>query len=333
MKKCSFIIILFLLSVVTAEAAKKALLIGISEYPAGSGWCNIHSGNDIRMLDDTLKRDFKIETVVGKQATHRGILQALESLTRNAHPGDTLWVHFSGHGQQMMSEQSRDEVDSLDECFVPYDARKDKSDDYKGENHFTDNELSSYIGRIRKRVGARGLLIITIDACHSGSMDRGTDEDPDVIYRGTSDIFGMDDPNVRLKKEEGQALLQQSFDMGHIVIISACRAYQKNRETKIDSTYYGSLSYALAESYSEGVRLQTLIEGVFDRMRSLQDQEPFVQSDMEELTTISFVSDNDKVAFPTDDNKAGDDGNAPILTIGVLATIFILFLIWRKRKA
>ena len=65
-------------------------------------------------------------------------------------------------------------IDGFDEALVPYDASsfytKDK---YKGENHLIDDELGQLLHRLRQKVGNTGDIIVTIDACHSGTATRG----------------------------------------------------------------------------------------------------------------------------------------------------------------
>ena len=59
-----------------------------------------------------------------------------------------MYVHYSGHGQQM-TDVHNDEKDGLDECWIPYDACRKASATYHGEKHLTDDELNVYLNAIR----------------------------------------------------------------------------------------------------------------------------------------------------------------------------------------
>ena len=176
------------------NAGRKALLVGISKYPQNSGWREISSSNDLELLASILKGHASVTILSGERASKAGIIMALKKLRGEAQNGDTILIHFSGHGQQMWSDD-RKENDMLDEAFVPYDAAKDSSAIYSGQNHLKDDELGSYINAIRKSAGSNGLVIVSIDACHSGSIDRKAESD-NTIIRGTYDIFGADRKSV-----------------------------------------------------------------------------------------------------------------------------------------
>jgi hypothetical protein len=49
-----YLLILFLLIPTESLAYKRALLIGVSNYPKESGWCKLASCNDIALLKEAL---------------------------------------------------------------------------------------------------------------------------------------------------------------------------------------------------------------------------------------------------------------------------------------
>ncbi len=142
-------------------ATKRALIIGIADYPINSGWIPLSSGNDIILLKKTFADIGNIHSVINNQATKRGIVKNLNTLIEETQAGDTILIHFSGHGQQMLTSDSSEE-DRLDEAFIPYDALKTKTHVYTGQNHLTDNELSTYVNEIRKKAGVNGMVIVSI---------------------------------------------------------------------------------------------------------------------------------------------------------------------------
>ena len=124
----AFCVFLMLLSaVILAGQERRALLIGIGEYPAESEWTLVHGDNDVRIIREFLLgqglRGECIETITNEKATKKGILSALERLTKTAGKGDAVYIHFSGHGQQV-TDLDGDEEDGFDEAWVPFDARK-----------------------------------------------------------------------------------------------------------------------------------------------------------------------------------------------------------------
>lgn len=126
-----------------------------------------------------------IKKLINQQATKASIVNALKSLVTQSKRGDIVYVHFSGHGQQM-KDVHNDENDGLDECWIPYDAYRKPCDKDRGEKHLTDDEVNYYLNAIRDKVGDTGKILVVIDACHSGGATRGDD---DEVERGVEDIF------------------------------------------------------------------------------------------------------------------------------------------------
>lgn len=218
---------------------KHALVIGIGDYPAESGWCKIHGDNDISIVTEMLEENgFEQVQILGnKAATKKGIMDALDDLAKKATRGDVIYIHFSGHGQQI-TDLDGDEPDGYDEAWIPYDACKDYSAKYKGQNHIVDDELFDFLNQLRIKVGDKGKIIVVSDACHSGSGSRG-DEDEDVV-RGVQERFEVPaERNAGSVKRESTAWL----------FVSACKAYQNNFEYRdSQGNYHGVLSYLLWEN-------------------------------------------------------------------------------------
>ena len=173
---------------------KRALVIGIGDYPAGSGWREINGDRD------------------------------------------ELYIHFSGHGQQV-TDVSGDEPDGLDEALIPYDAAIEYGrNGYKGQNHILDDELGVWLEALRESVGPKGVIVVALDACHSGDATRG-EEDEQEHVRGTSEIFGMpgaarSDGGHIAAPADGRKARKADVDW---VCMSACKSYQSNYEYKSES--------------------------------------------------------------------------------------------------
>jgi len=249
------LVLLALLALPLLSQTKYALVIGLGKQE-DRAWPKINGDKDVPLVQAMLKNaGFKsVMTLVNRQATKTGIVGAFKRMTASCKYGDVVYIHYSGHGQQM-TDVHNDERDGLDECWIPYDACRKASATYHGERHLTDDELNVYLNAIRNKIGAKGKLLVAIDACHSGDGTRGDDED---IVRGVEDTLKVDSLNARGLYETFEAI--KSFFMGdngkenvintkakplaeRWITISACRSDQVNIEMKKPSV--GKLTYAL----------------------------------------------------------------------------------------
>lgn len=238
------ILIVFLLfgSSLPIGATKRALIIGISDYPQESGWSSITGDKDIAIVQETLlSNGFTQRNIVSlsnSQATHNNIINAIESLIQSSQKGDVVYIHFSGHGQQI-TDTNGDEPTGFDEAWIPYDACKEYHKGvYEGQNHLVDDELNTLLHRLRSKVGQQGRIIVIADACHSGGGSRDEEEDN---MRGTGNAFIL--PQASSFKAQNAA--------EDWIYISACKSYQFNQQCK--ESKLGSLSYAIylnKDSYS-----------------------------------------------------------------------------------
>ncbi len=233
---------------------KRALLVGISDYQCVnkySGWNNIHGKNDIDMLYATLKKSGAIVSCLyDKEATKTGIIKALNVLVSQCKAGDTVYLHFSTHGQPF-EDISGDEDDGWDESIVPADALIEYTKGkYEGENHLIDDELHEYCTRIRKAIGTKGFLYVVIDACHAGKASMGIEES---VIRGTKAGFTRSGKYYRPQKiERGNYYnIPSSPLLGRVVFIEACRSYQVNKEIVENGNHYGALSYYINKVLSD----------------------------------------------------------------------------------
>ena len=269
MKKWFSIGILSFVSLCCLAQQKHALIVTISDYPTESGWSKINSDNDRTLLVPEFERlGFKVRTLTNEQATKQGITQTLSLLAKQVCKDDYVRIHFSCHGQQM-EDDNQDEADGLDEALIPYDASLSYQEGiYEGNNHLRDDELEEQLTIIRKKLGEKGTLLVTLDACHSGTADRDEEyvEDDDAPIRGTSAVFSsnpffLSPENKKIKR---QNILPQQEGMSSYCIISACQPFQRNFETKVEGVYYGTLSYAfyqvLKGSHTWNVNSYPLIE-------------------------------------------------------------------------
>ena len=322
------------------SAKIRTLSICIGEYPAESGWNDLGANNDADLIRDCF-HDAKI--ILNEEATNKKILTELTFLTSNTSKGDTVIIHFSGHGQQILSDESSKEVDLVDEAIVPYDAYKIKSATYNGQAHITDDVFGGYISEIRNATGHTGLVIALIDACHSDSMDKDADSS-DYAYRGTDEIFGAEtlsvDSIAKLRKvydtqDESQVITLP--ESSNVIFISACATHQRNYEIKVGDSSYGSLTYYFCKAYEKtGISdLNDFLSYFYAEMTSnkvmkFHGQTPVIRN------TLGWKAPKSKIFKPTDiqptvnevDSKAHYWWSIP----GVLVVIILILMLCQRRN-
>lgn len=274
-------IILLSCFVVTHAQKKRALLVGISEYGANTGWKSIHGANDVDILTKVLK-GFTIRELKNSKATYDNIIKELYYLRKQSKEGDLVYIHFSGHGQPY-EDFDGDELDGWDESFVPYDAHLYYENNvYSGNKHLTDDILNRHYTNIRKKIGESGVLYVAIDACHAGNSYRDSKED---IYRGTGKGFSKSNKLYKVPKTH-----KQYYRLGNIkgcapiVMMEACQSHQRNTEIKINEKYYGPLSYAIYKTLQsklmdkEGIWINEIQSTMQELLPSWNRQEMVIES-------------------------------------------------------
>lgn len=239
-------------------AEKRALIVAIGSYPVNSGWNKINSENDVPIIKGALMNQgfnsINIDVLINEKATKEGIVKSLDKLISKSKYGDVVVFHFSGHGQQV-TDLNGDEIDGKDEALVPYDAPKTNFElASKAKFHLIDDELSVFLNQLRRKVGSKGDVLFFIDACHSGTITRSSEND---VFRGTDQVFEIPVYKRTIITESESDYFDEKSDISRsanenlspFIIISACLANQTNKE--YNKT--GSLSYAIGKAFSESL--------------------------------------------------------------------------------
>lgn len=292
--------LLLFIAVCLQAQTNRALIVAVGDYPKESGWNRIHAVNDCNLIVPLLKangyKNADIKILPDEKATKQQIVKEFQNLASKTRPGDYIYIHLSGHGQQM-ADDNGDEADGLDEAFVPYNAQfRYKPGLYEGENHLRDDELEQLIDAIRIRAGENGNVVVLLDACHSGTGTRDIEEDEYI--RGTSYIFSP--PNHTAVPADAEGLrfaLKKAPGLSPVTVFSACQPDQLNYEYRTDKpvAYYGSLSFFFCElikdykatdsTVSFYIRLKESMESYFKKRNKLQT--PYFEStDNEKLFII-----------------------------------------------
>ena len=254
-----------------AFARKRALVVGVSNYAPGTDWSSLNAHNDVIAVKDALLfQGFAAADIVVLEdaaATRDGIIAALNKLQISSAPGDLVYFHFSGHGQQMW-DASGDEIDGYDESIVPYDAYSYyNAIGYKGEKHISDEELGGFFREIRTKLGNKGQLIVLLDSCHSGTGLRGMGK-----ARGTASIMASDswiksheksarEGDVSMSEQEVQEILAP------FVAFFASDAGEMNYEITSVDKQMGPLTAAFVKAFSR-VNEGSTYSGLFDKIRN-----------------------------------------------------------------
>lgn len=277
-----FLIIIFLSQFMLSLAEKRAFLVGISKYEEfGKSWSDIHGAEDVALLAPVLKKQgYKIKTLTEKEANYDNIVKGLGKLVTTCKPGDIVYIHFSTHGQPI-EDTDGDEADGWDESIIPIDAYMFyERGKYEGERHLKDDQFKTILSKIRLKVGAKGQVIVAMDACHAGTLSRSEEEE---YVRGTSTGFSRSGTlyHPRIIEKSNHYRVASSNNKAPILILEACRPYQRNTEVKIEEKYYGSLSYAIymaLKSTTLGTDNNVLLEKVKYEMRRTPNQNLVIES-------------------------------------------------------
>ena len=236
-KTKGIIIILLIcqISLPSFPQAKRALIIGIGEQEDKKKK-KINGDRDIPIIQNILLNsgfhDFRI--LKNKQATKERIVNAFRNLVMDCNLGDIVYIHFSGHGQQM-SDIDNDEADGWDETWIPYDAYRSFCIKDKGNKHITDDEINNMLTLIRSKIGRPGRILVVVDACHSGTStwEEGSTH---ITQRGVLDKFII--PVANKTHQSNRKPYKNDW-----ITISACKDFQSNFE--MQQLKVGKLTYAL----------------------------------------------------------------------------------------
>ena len=149
----------------SSKKTKKALLVGINDYPDPANQLN-GCLNDVFRVSEVLQEmgfdPDEIRVVFNERATSSNLRSRMDWLLSDAKDGDLRFFFYSGHGAQIPSTHDSGETDHKDECLVTYDF------DWTKEHSYTDKEFLESYSQLSYGVD----FITMLDCCHSGGMTR-----------------------------------------------------------------------------------------------------------------------------------------------------------------
>lgn len=213
--------------------SKKALFIGINytNTPYQLNGCindiNNCSGflsNKFGLnLNDSTKVKF-ITDLTSSKPTKANILSAFNWLLQGVKSGDTLFLHYSGHGTQV-NDLNKDEIDKKDECIVPLD--------FTTSGFIVDDDIyTNLVTKVPKGVK----LFAVLDCCNSGSG-------MDLKYN-----------YVAIRNIDTVQIVGRTMNiLGDVIMLSGCRdeqtsadTWEQNYKTKLWESQ-GALTWAFLE--------------------------------------------------------------------------------------
>ncbi len=235
----------------------RALLIGIDEYQAPAITDLRGCANDVELMKNVLITSFDAEPInilvlKNKEATRKGIIRAIEEhLIKKAVAGDTVILHYSGHGSKMV-DVSGDESDNLDETLVPHDARTE------GVFDISDDEINTMLQQINRKTK---YVTFIFDSCHSGSAARAGNAvrqiDPDARIPPTESGGSF--------RGEGDGSSDFRSSDSEYVLISGCLAGELSNESSFNNNRHGVLTWYLSQaliSLEEDATYKSVMERV-----------------------------------------------------------------------
>ncbi len=252
---------------------KHGLVIAIGDYPAEGEWPDISSTNDVVHITSSYKllgfEDKNIRVITDDEASYQNILSSFEELLEDVQKGDVVFIHYSGHGQQVIDDNG-DEIDGLDEAIVPFDSPLNfKKGVYEGERLIRDDLIGKFSYRIRKKLGVNGQLVLVMDSCHSGTGTRGGGR-----ARGTDKIMAPNNYEPAYdKKESNMGVVIEDDNIAPMASFFGASSRELNYET-VDDQYkaVGSLSYAFASilaNMSDSYSFKEIFERIKLKMKSI----------------------------------------------------------------
>lgn len=264
------------------SVGKRALLIGVSDYDFyhknDGAVPDLHCDQDIEVMKSILENKFKfspkdITVLTGPEKTRKqAILDAFEKLISETKPGDTVAVHYSGHGSRATDPSNR-KPDGFAETIVPSDVDLEAEDDKYHE--IADETLAGLVKRLADKNPK--LISMTLDCCHSGSLTR-------AAKRGV--IRGFPAPTPKKGKKSGNRSAKRSVEnpqplvlseRKNVIVLSACRPEQvaSEWESEKGDKVLGLFTHAFEEA-----------------MKAAGDRKDYTYSDL--LADITVVMNKDR---------------------------------------
>ena len=234
---------------------KVALLFGINNYPGSGNDLNgcINDINDVAdKLQELYPNEFTILLWQDSDVTCSMFRNTIKNQIVAMRSGDTLLIHFSGHGTQV-TDPHHDEDDGYDEALYLYDGV------------FTDDEFNSILQLIPE--GAK--VIIALDSCFSGTATRLYNKG----YCKSKYIPGKIRKSLKRRKKYLKS------DVMKWVVFSGCQEDQTSADAYINNRYNGAFTWAWLKTIDKAISYNTWCQATINKLDPEFDQIPTIEGD------------------------------------------------------
>jgi hypothetical protein len=223
--------------------ARKALLVGINNYPYGDDDDLRGCVNDAKGWYQVLKdhydfaaRDMRLLT--NSKARRKDIVRELKWLLKRAKTGDVLVFANSSHGTNE-KDTDNDEPDGFDEALCPYDT---------DDNVLLDDDIRELISTVPS--GVR--LSIISDSCHSGTVTRlrpGRTTSRRRRYlspekRGKVGVVNPAARSIQRRKKFPEESMTE-------LLLSGCKPRESSYDDQFGNVFHGALTFYALETLRE----------------------------------------------------------------------------------
>ena len=260
-----------------ATRRKRALLIGINDYPRQSRFTNLKGClKDVEMQEQLLRHRFgftDIETLLDGDATRDNILHCFEEfLIKPCGDDDVIVFHFSGHGRRVLDPDggvyslTEGEIEPLNSTIVP-------ADDDSGLS--PEKVVSDIMGRtlflLTSALKTPNVTIV-LDSCYSGGGVRGNtrvrsaadDYRPDFDLRARPAVLDYQNTWIsRLNLTPEQVKEKRDMGIAKGIALASAHGNQKAVDASFDQFNAGAFTYFLTQYlWHEADSVQSVIDNV-----------------------------------------------------------------------
>ncbi len=239
---------------------KRALLVGINRYNDRK-WMRLEGAeNDVELQRHLLLHRFgftaeNIKVLVGREATHDGILAAFKTFLGDwAEPGDVVVFHFSGHGSTVYDPENALGT-GLVSTIVPVDSMLPNQYPNAGGEV---NDITGHTLWLLMRSLKTENVTFLLDSCHSGGARKGL-----IRLRARPGEGDLQKPGVHLVASAAQQAVQKQLmqelgienaaALGKLrqsgvpqgILLSAAQADQSAIDASFGDTSAGVFTYVL----------------------------------------------------------------------------------------
>lgn len=228
------------------NSARRALLFGINHYGGGSDLNGCL--NDVEDMAKMIRENYPdadVRIFKDGQVTRAAFIANMEAAISSMKSGDSLLVHYSGHGTQV-TDRHGDEEDGYDEAL------------YLSDGTVIDDDVNASLQKIPE--GA--LVVLMFDSCFSGTVTRGMNPVKGKYYLMPGQIM-RNKKNIRIPRSQMKW-----------VVFSGCAENQTSSDALINNRYNGAFTFYALKAFSPGI---TLTEW-FLRIRKCLPSENFTQA-------------------------------------------------------